>query len=90
MSAEEQATHAYADWSEVEENERAVAPDVCTCLRTKTAFGSLSGSTHEWQQGKSTTAVYWCLLTMGNSGPDDHIAHARRCRPGRACFRAQE
>ena len=76
MSAEDQVPHAYADWPEVEDDTQNEMEEVCTCLRTKTAFGSLVGSTHGWQQGKSTTAVYWCLVTMGNSGPDDQIVHA--------------
>jgi len=88
MSAEEEVRHAYADWSEAGDvTEEADAAQVCSCLRTKTAFGSLSGSHHAWQRGKSTTAVYWCLATMGNSGPDDGIAHPQRCRSGRQCYR---
>jgi len=87
--SEEQIRHAYADWPEAEEEPSTETSDLCTCLRTKTAFGSLVGAIHGWQQGKSTTAVYWCLATMGNSGPDDQIAHPHHCRQGRACFRGQ-
>ena len=91
MSAEGEVRHAYADWPEAgDADEETQAPQVCSCLRTKTAFGSLSGSHHAWQQGKSTTAVYWCLATMGNSGPDERIAHPQKCRAGRECYREDE
>jgi len=67
-------------------------------LRTKTAFGSYmmgdddgdSGDSPSWQDGNSTTAVFWCLKTMDTCGPDDDIAHAKSCRHGRACFRSDD
>lgn len=90
MSAEEQFAHVYADWPDADEEAEAEAPEVCACLRTKTAFGSLAGAPHRWQQGKSSTAVYWCLATMANSGPDDHVAHPQQCRATRKCYRAAE
>lgn len=61
-------------------------PVVCRHLRTKMAFGSLSGAAADWREGESTTAVYWCLCTMESAGPDDDFAHARKCRAGRRCF----
>jgi len=88
--SEEQVRHAYADWADNDEQDEQVVPEVCACLRTKTAFGSLSGSPHAWQQGKSSTAVYWCLATMANAGPDEQFAHPHQCRFGRACFRVEE
>jgi hypothetical protein len=60
-------------------------PVVCRKLRTKMAFGSLQGPT-DWRHGDSTTAVYWCLVTMETAGPDDSYAHPHGCRAGRACF----
>jgi hypothetical protein len=75
-------------------------PSVCSLLRTKTAFGSYmieaddddaaDGVAPSWQDGNSTTAVFWCLKTMDTCGPDDDIAHAKACRPGRACFRSDD
>ena len=72
-------------------------PQVCRMLRTKTAFGSYMLETDElgddqpnWQDGESTTAVFWCLKTMDTCGPDDDFAHAKTCRAGRKCFRADE
>jgi hypothetical protein len=72
-------------------------PHVCRLLRTKTAFGSYLLETDEagdgqptWQDGESTTAIFWCLKTMDTCGPDDDFAHAKSCRAGRQCFRADE
>jgi hypothetical protein len=63
---------------------------ICRRLRTKTSFGSFIGSANFWEDGESTTAVYWCLDTMGSAGRDDQIAHPHNCRPGRECFRARD
>ena len=63
---------------------------VCRRLRTKTSFASYIGSSHFWEDGESTTAVYWCLDTMGSAGPDDHFAHPHDCRQGRECFKARD
>jgi hypothetical protein len=60
-------------------------PHVCQMLRTKNAFGSHVGY-RPWQKGESTTAVYWCLYTMGTVGPDDQLVHPHTCCSGRACF----
>jgi hypothetical protein len=75
-------------------------PKVCCLLRTKTAFGSYmletddaddgAGGPPSWQDGNSTTAVFWCLKTMDTCGPDDAFAHAKSCRPGRECFRSDD
>lgn len=89
MSADDKLVHAYANFPEVEEAE-IEAPEVCGCLRTKTAFGSLTGAPHRWQQGKSSTAVYWCLATMTNCGPDENVAHPQHCRATRSCYRNAE
>jgi hypothetical protein len=63
---------------------------VCRRLRSKTSFGTFLGSANFWERGDSTTAVYWCLDTMGSAGPDDHFAHAHLCRSGRSCFRPRD
>jgi hypothetical protein len=64
-------------------------PQVCSKLRTKTAFGALSG-VHAWQHGDSSTAVYWCLRTMGTVGPDESYAHPHCCCAGRQCFKPDD
>lgn len=63
---------------------------ICRRLRTKTSFGTFIGSANFWEDGESTTAVYWCLDTMGSAGCDDQIAHPHQCRAGRECFRARD
>jgi hypothetical protein len=60
-------------------------PQVCRMLRTKNAFGNHVGY-RPWQRGESTTAVYWCLHTMGTVGPDDRLVHPHACCGGRSCF----
>ena len=67
-------------------------PTVCRMLRTKTAFGtytSTGGDGGDWRTGESSTAVYWCLETMGTAGPDDRLAHPHRCCGGRSCFKPE-
>jgi hypothetical protein len=66
--------------------EDSPAPRVCRMLRTKMAFGTIEGMKHDWREGRSMSASYWCLRTMEPWGPDDHIAEAGACRSGRACF----
>lgn len=63
---------------------------ICRRLRTKTSFGTFIGSANFWEDGDSTTAVYWCLDTMGSAGADEQIAHPHNCRPGRDCFRPRD
>ena len=63
----------------------APPPELCGKLRTKMAFGSLSG-TRDWRHGDSTTAVYWCLRTMETWGTDERLAHPHACVRGRSCF----
>jgi hypothetical protein len=61
-------------------------PRVCRKLRTKVAFGSPHPGIHDWRHGDSTTAVYWCLMTMETAGPDEYYAHPHSCQAGRTCF----
>ena len=72
------------------ENAAQQGSGVCRRLRTKTSFGSYLGAASFWENGDSTTAVYWCLDTMHSAGPDDHFAHAHICREGRGCFRPRD
>ena len=71
------------------ENPAPAAPRTCCrLLRTKTAYGTYTSTGEDWQTGDSTTAVYWCLATMGTEGPDDQLAHPHECHAARTCFRA--
>ena len=70
----------------------ASPPAVCRMLRTKTAVGtytSTAGDGGDWRLGESSTAVYWCLETMGTAGPDDRLAHPHQCCGHRACFKPE-
>lgn len=80
----------FMDEPEVEApDDSAAMPEVCRYIRTKTAFGNASGY-QGWQFGKSSTAAYWCLQTMGASGPDDQLVEPAQCRLGRTCFAKRE
>jgi hypothetical protein len=63
---------------------------VCRKLRTKVAFGTIEGLTHDWRDGASSTAAYWCLRTMEPWGVDQRPALATQCREGRVCFEAPD
>ena len=67
---------------------RVELPVLCKYLRCKSAFGAVEDGT-DWQQGSSTTEVYWCLATMEAFGPDDSYAHATVCQGGRGCYRRE-
>lgn len=55
---------------------------VCACIRTKMQYVTPEGS---W--GKpSTTAQFWCLLTMSPVGPDEGPVRPEACQRGRTCF----
>jgi hypothetical protein len=59
--------------------------DLCNFLRAK-----VSGAAHNDKHAlyvlrDEATTIYWCLLTMSPSGPDDGLVHARRCSSGRVC-----
>lgn len=64
-------------------------PLVCDMLRTKNAFGNHVGY-RPWQTGESSTAVYWCLHTMGTVGPDDQLVHPHSCCGERGCYQRED
>lgn len=78
----------FMDEPEIETPDPAEMPDLCRFIRTKTAYGNAIGY-QGWQLG-SSTAAYWCLQTMGASGPDDQLVEPRHCCAGRACFAKRE
>jgi hypothetical protein len=79
----------FMDEPETETSDPAELPQVCRYIRTKTAYGNAIGY-QGWQRGDSSTASYWCLQTMGASGPDDHLVEPKQCLAGRACFSKRE
>lgn len=60
------------------------AEDLCHWLRAKTS-GAHGDKRALFAVRNDATTVYWCLLTMSPSGPDDGLVHANRCGPGRQC-----
>ena len=59
--------------------------ELCDYLRAK-----VSGAPHNDKRAlfalrNEATTIYWCLLTMSPSGPDDGLVHGGRCGAGRAC-----
>lgn len=62
----------------------------CRCLRTKNAYGTSPQSAENWLPGIHASSSYWCLLTQGPAGPDEHYVHLARCVAGRACYDAPE
>jgi hypothetical protein len=68
--------------------EKKRLPVVCRKLRTKHGFGSPAPGAPDWRLGQSSTAVYWCLVTMETWGTDERPAHPHHCVEGRACFEA--
>lgn len=62
----------------------------CQCLRTKNPYGTTPQNSESWLPGIATSSTYWCLRTMGPSGPDDHYVHLSRCTPSRSCYESRE
>jgi hypothetical protein len=79
----------FMDEPETETSDPAELPQVCRYIRKKTASGNAIGY-QGWQRGDSSTASYWCLQTMGASGPDDHLVEPKQCLAGRVCFSKRE
>lgn len=61
---------------------------VCVHLRTKKMY--YRDGTAEADPGSDAHPYVWCMRTMGLIGPDDGLAAARHCRPGRECYEATE
>ena len=59
--------------------------ELCDYLRAK-----VTGAPHNDKQAlfalrNEATTIYWCLLTMSPSGPDDGLVHGSRCGKERVC-----
>jgi hypothetical protein len=62
----------------------------CRCLRTKNSFGIMPRPIESRLPGTLASSSYWCLLTQGPAGPDEHYVHQVRCIPGRICYEAPD
>jgi hypothetical protein len=58
----------------------------CSCLRSKSAYGAFGEDLEHLESTMGATTTYWCLRTMGKSGPDEHYVHKALCKPGRVCY----
>lgn len=57
----------------------------CVHLKTKEAFLGLPS--HDTQEGRYDTTIWWCAQTCLVFGPDGGTAAPAGCeRPGRACY----
>ncbi len=61
---------------------------ICKRLRSKMYY--VVGRDHLDLAESSGTAQYWCARSVTVLGPDDILCCPEMCRPGRACFEAEE
>jgi hypothetical protein len=61
------------------------AEELCSFLRAKVTGAPHGDKTALFALRNDATTIYWCLLTMSPSGPDDGLAHAARCGAERVC-----
>ena len=60
-------------------------PRLCDFLRAKVSGGAHGDKRALFAIRNDASSIYWCLLTMSPSGPDDGLVHADRCSPDRVC-----
>ena len=58
----------------------------CKYLKTKKTFMHSINGPENWRTNKSTTSQYWCIKTMGVTGPDDEQVQPEKCQTHRKCF----
>lgn len=69
------------------ENERFLPTDACPALMTKTMALNTHYQPSEFEaRAQSNVAIFYCLKTMQNFGPDNDDACPESCRPGRGCW----
>ncbi|MCA9320539.1 MAG: hypothetical protein KDB53_07380 [Planctomycetes bacterium] len=70
-----------------EPRESFLPEDVCPALRTKAlALNQIYLTTSFEERAESNVAVFHCLKTMVEHGPDGRDALPEACRPGRRCW----
>jgi hypothetical protein len=67
--------------------EEAGTPPLCKWLRAKT-HGVHGDRDALWALRDDASAIFWCLLTMSPTGPDDRLVHVRDCGTSRICATA--
>jgi hypothetical protein len=66
------------------ENISSEPVELCRNLRTKMYY--VMGRFHNESGESSSTAQYWCLLSMQSFGLDGSYACPEQCRIGRCCY----
>jgi hypothetical protein len=61
---------------------------VCVNLRTKKMY--YRDGLRETDPSTDPHPYCWCMVTMGQFGPDDGLVAVQNCRPGRDCFEERE
>jgi len=59
---------------------------ICRYLKAKNSFGMLEGGEIQWSGIDDANTQFWCVKTGDAIGPDDGLAGASECVPGRKCF----
>lgn len=68
-----------------------IPADICSCLMTKTmALNTEYRRTVYETTLTADTALYHCIVTMSNMGPDEDDVEPWKCRPGRSCHDCNE
>jgi len=67
-----------------------IAATRCSCLRSKSSYGVYGEDLDHLESTMGATTTYWCLKTMGKSGPDEHYVHKSLCKTGRSCHEAED
>jgi hypothetical protein len=75
--------------ADIEPNDLPIAESIaspCRHLRTKGMY-VFSDGPPEGGDDEDDHAIYWCLKTMKNFGPDDEMVGGRECREAsRSCY----
>ena len=58
----------------------------CDSLRSKSSYAAFGDFQEDHAELMGATSTYWCLKTMGKSGPDEHYVHRSICQEGRSCW----
>ena len=75
------------DMSKRDKRGEFLPPDVCPALMTKTmALNPHYRRTETEEYFSADVAIFYCLQTMREFGPDADDVDPRGCRPGRGCW----
>ena len=69
------------------ETESFLPEDVCPALATKAlALNQIYRTTEFEERAASDVAIFYCIQTMVEHGPDGDDVQPSTCRPGRDCW----